>query len=118
MLLVIDVTKRIQTQTAECLILGELLTDKLIVVLNKTDLLGKIKTKNNENEKKVSKVLVKTKFEDSPFCCVYACKGGGDVGVNAAAKSEFKSDLSELKNELLPKLEIPNRLTTINNPLP
>ena len=39
MILVIDVNKGIQTQTAECLLIGELCTDSLIVVLNKTDML-------------------------------------------------------------------------------
>jgi len=35
MVLVIDITKGIQTQTAECLVIGEILCDKLIVCLNK-----------------------------------------------------------------------------------
>ena len=35
MILVIDVTKGIQTQTAECIVIGEITTDKMIVVLNK-----------------------------------------------------------------------------------
>jgi selenocysteine-specific elongation factor len=39
MILVVDVTKGIQTQTAECLVVGEILTQQLIVVLNKTDML-------------------------------------------------------------------------------
>lgn len=37
MLLVIDATKGIQTQTAECLIIGELTCKKMIVVVNKID---------------------------------------------------------------------------------
>ena len=39
MILVIDAVKGMQTQTAECLVVGELLTDKMLVVLNKADLL-------------------------------------------------------------------------------
>ena len=35
MILVIDVTKGIQTQTAECIVIGEITTDSMIVVLNK-----------------------------------------------------------------------------------
>lgn len=35
MILVIDVTKGIQTQTAECIVIGEITTDRMIVVLNK-----------------------------------------------------------------------------------
>ena len=38
MLLVVDITKGIQTQTAECLVIGEITCDKMIVVLNKIDL--------------------------------------------------------------------------------
>ena len=39
MLLVIDATKGIQTQTAECLVLGEMLVQQLLLVVNKADLL-------------------------------------------------------------------------------
>lgn len=39
MILVVDCQKLIQTQTAECIVLGEILMDKLIVAFNKTDLL-------------------------------------------------------------------------------
>ena len=39
MILVVDVTKGIQTQTAECLVIGEIACEKMLVVLNKTDLL-------------------------------------------------------------------------------
>jgi selenocysteine-specific elongation factor len=39
MILVVDVTKGMQTQTAECLVIGEVTCRKMIVVLNKTDLL-------------------------------------------------------------------------------
>ncbi|CAF0883450.1 unnamed protein product, partial [Didymodactylos carnosus] len=39
MLLVIDIVKGIQTQTAECLVIGEITCDKMLVVLNKIDLI-------------------------------------------------------------------------------
>lgn len=39
MILVVDCQKLIQTQTAECIVLGEILMDKLIVAFNKVDLL-------------------------------------------------------------------------------
>ena len=39
MLLVVDVVKGMQTQTAECLVIGEITCQKMIVVLNKVDLL-------------------------------------------------------------------------------
>ena len=52
MLLVVDITKGIQTQTAECLVIGEILTDELIVVLNKIDLLPE-----STREKKLKRAL-------------------------------------------------------------
>jgi selenocysteine-specific elongation factor len=39
MVLVVDCQKLIQTQTAECIVLGEILMDKLLVAFNKVDLL-------------------------------------------------------------------------------
>ena len=39
MLLVIDVTKGIQTQTAECLVIGEIVCTKMMVIINKVDML-------------------------------------------------------------------------------
>ena len=43
MMLVVDVTKGIQTQTAECLVIGEITCDTMLVVINKVDLLPKDK---------------------------------------------------------------------------
>ena len=42
MMLVIDVTKGVQTQTAECLVVGEILMNNLVVVLNKIDMLPEV----------------------------------------------------------------------------
>jgi selenocysteine-specific elongation factor len=38
MILVVDCQKLIQTQTAECIVLGEILMDKLVVAFNKVDM--------------------------------------------------------------------------------
>jgi selenocysteine-specific elongation factor len=43
MMLVVDLTKGIQTQTAECLVIGEIACNKLIVVLNKVDMVAEDK---------------------------------------------------------------------------
>ena len=40
MILVVDVTKGVQTQTAECLVIAETLLDNLIVVLNKVKMIS------------------------------------------------------------------------------
>lgn len=39
MILVVDIVKGIQTQTAECLVIGEITCDKMIIVLNKIDMI-------------------------------------------------------------------------------
>jgi selenocysteine-specific elongation factor len=52
MLLVIDVTKGVQAQTAECLVVGEVATQHLIVALNKVwrcPSLGTATVDNNQN---------------------------------------------------------------------
>ena len=43
MILVVDIVKGMQTQTAECLVIGEITCEKMIVVLNKVDLLAQDK---------------------------------------------------------------------------
>lgn len=53
MMLVVDCQKLIQTQTAECIILGEILMDKLIVAFNKIDILAAEPEKLNTQLKKL-----------------------------------------------------------------
>ena len=50
MILVIDITKGMQTQTAECLVVGEIACEKMLVVLNKVDLIAEDK-RNSAIEK-------------------------------------------------------------------
>lgn len=86
MLLVIDVQKGIQTQTAECLVIGEITCDKLIVVINKLDLLPPA-TRAEQLEKmksKLNKVFSQTKFRNPPMVAVSANPGGADPGGEAA----------------------------------
>lgn len=80
MILVIDAQKGIQTQTAECIVIGELLQRKLIVVINKTDLLD-AKEKDaviKKLETKLRKTLSATSFGDKfPLFPVSALNGDG-----------------------------------------
>ena len=62
--LVIDIAKGIQVQTTECLILGEILSDKMVVALNKVDLIPQI-NREKDLEMKITKLrnaFVNTKF--------------------------------------------------------
>lgn len=58
MMLVVDVVKGLQTQTAECLLIGELTCPCMVVVLNKTDLLPS--NKRQSAIEKMTKRLHKT----------------------------------------------------------
>jgi len=74
MLLVIDVVKGVQTQTAEGLVIGEITTDNLIVVINKVDqLLEETRVAQVEKMKsKLQKTLKGTRFADAPMVAVAA----------------------------------------------
>lgn len=64
MLLIIDSTKGVQTQTAECLVISELLIQSsMLVVLNKIDLVTS--SQLDLVEKRVRLVLSRTKFANS-----------------------------------------------------
>jgi selenocysteine-specific elongation factor len=85
MVLVIDVNKGIQTQTAECLVIGEITNDKMIIVLNKIDLLpaeGR-QEKLAKMQTRIRKTLGATKFADAPMVAV-AAKPGGQEGADGA----------------------------------
>lgn len=78
--------KGIQTQTAECLVIGEITNETLIVVLNKVDTLP-IETRDEALEKvkrRVAKTLASTKFADAPMVAVSARPGGGLAAADEA----------------------------------
>jgi len=89
-LLVVDATKGMQTQTAECLVIAEMTTRNLIVVLNKIDMFPE-----NEREerlrmaqKKMRAALRGTKFEDAQMVGISACVGGEKVAAIGGASGE------------------------------
>lgn len=67
-------TKGIQTQTAECLVIGGLSCDRMIVALNKIDILEADKRDRVIEKmcKKISKTLAATPFNDAPIVPVSA----------------------------------------------
>lgn len=80
-LLVVDATKGMQTQTAECLVIAEMTTRNLIVVLNKIDLFPENEREERLRiaEKKMRAALRGTKFEDAQMVGISACVGGEKV---------------------------------------
>jgi len=87
MILVIDVNKGIQTQTAECLVIGEITNDKMIIVLNKVDMIPEAgrAEKLAKIEARIRKTLGATKFADAPMVAV-AAKPGGQEGADGEAE--------------------------------
>ena len=77
MLLVVDATKGMQTQTAEGLVIGELTTDTLVVALNKVDQFeqGEKDPAFLKMQKKIELILSKTKFAGAPMISVSAKSG-------------------------------------------
>nr|CAD7438167.1 unnamed protein product [Timema bartmani] len=78
MILVIDVVKGMQTQTAECLVIGEITCQKMVVVLNKVDLLPEMKRAVliEKMSKKMKLTLASSIFKDSPIVSIAASPGG------------------------------------------
>ena len=64
MVLVVDITKGIQTQTAECLVIGEITCSRMIVVLNKIDAVAP----KDKREKAIEKMTKVNKRDDRFFC--------------------------------------------------
>ena len=82
-LLVVDASKGVQTQTAECIVIAEMTCRDMIVVLNKVDTLGVDPGEREERlakvEGRVRNVLRQTKFRDCHMVGVSACVGGEKV---------------------------------------
>ncbi|XP_074522424.1 selenocysteine-specific elongation factor [Halichoeres trimaculatus] len=81
MMLVVDVVKGVQTQTAECLLIGELTCPRMVVVLNKIDLLPPNKRQGaiEKMTKRMHKTLENTRFKDCPVISVAAKPGGPEA---------------------------------------
>lgn len=79
--LVIDANKGIQTQTAECIVIGEITTDTMIIVLNKIDCIPE-EERDSRIEKvtrRLRKAFAATKFANSPIVTTAAAVGGEKV---------------------------------------
>ena len=98
-LLVVDATKGMQTQTAECLVIAEMTTRNLIVVLNKVDLFPENEREERIRiaEKKMRSALRGTKFENATMIGISACIGGEKVAAIGGVDG-YSSHLSGTQN--------------------
>ncbi|XP_069793504.1 selenocysteine-specific elongation factor isoform X2 [Narcine bancroftii] len=106
MMLVIDVTKGMQTQSAECLVIGEITCPRMLVVLNKIDLLPEAKKQVliDKMTKKMQKTLENTRFNGCPIIPVAAKPGGPD-----APEMETPQGISDLIDLLISQTYMPKR---------
>ncbi|KNC85442.1 hypothetical protein SARC_02392 [Sphaeroforma arctica JP610] len=98
MLLVVDINKGIQAQTAECIVVGEITCDRMVVVLNKIDLVPE-----EERAKKIAKMtsgmkitLQQTRFKTVSVTSTSVLPGGEIVGLDELVKG-LEESLSDLK---------------------
>jgi len=83
-LLIIDAQKGFQVQTAECLVIAEIVTSRLVVIVNKIDLIedDQVDSFKSKMEKRIRNTIQKTSFpEGFPIVFVSASnkKGISDV---------------------------------------
>ncbi|KAK4877763.1 hypothetical protein RN001_010269 [Aquatica leii] len=99
-LLVIDITKGIQTQTAECIVIGEITCKHLIVILNKIDLIEEsVRARQIEKmTKHLKKSLSSTNFADSSI-----------VAISAHTKAEESIGISDLITKITELAFYPKR---------
>jgi selenocysteine-specific elongation factor len=95
-ILVIDANKGIQTQTAECIVIGEMTTDNLIIVLNKIDSLPEDDREDRLEKvtKRIRMSLSSTKFRDAPIVRTAAFIGGEKVAAVLSSSSETEAPAS------------------------
>uniref|UniRef100_UPI00358F7958 selenocysteine-specific elongation factor isoform X2 n=1 Tax=Myxine glutinosa TaxID=7769 RepID=UPI00358F7958 len=101
-----DVTKGMQTQSAECLLIGEMTCPKMVVVLNKTDLFPDVKCQAlvEKMTRKMQKTLENTRFKGAPIISIAAKPGGTD-----GPENESPEGISQLTELLLAQVELPQR---------
>jgi selenocysteine-specific elongation factor len=115
MILVVDITKGIQTQTAECIVIGEICSapEDVLIVLNKVDLIDeKVRTEKIQKIKaQLSKIFARTIFRDAPMIEVSAKVGGEKVAAIGGSKSN-KQDETSNNNDGEPPQQPPSATPT------
>ncbi|CAH8428801.1 unnamed protein product [Schistosoma rodhaini] len=96
--LVIDVTKGFQTQTAECLVIGEIACEKMLVVLNKCDLLNENQRDESiqKMKKRILKTLENTIFKQSEIAEISAAPGGVQVEFTSEQRVNNSQEVENL----------------------
>eukprot|EP01095_Lingulamoeba_sp_RSL-Kostka_P007504 TRINITY_DN239_c3_g1_i2.p1 TRINITY_DN239_c3_g1~~TRINITY_DN239_c3_g1_i2.p1 ORF type:complete len:496 (+),score=137.31 TRINITY_DN239_c3_g1_i2:38-1489(+) len=106
MILVIDVEKGIQTQTAECVVIGDITTENLLIVFNKVDKFAPdVREKKLASlEKKIKNALKITRFGKAEICYAAANpKEGEYIGIEELKNklTEYAIEAANKKQELI-----------------
>ncbi|KIZ07588.1 Selenocysteine-specific elongation factor [Monoraphidium neglectum] len=105
MVLVVDITKGLQAQTAECLVVGEMAAQHLVVALNKTDLIPEQDRPKaiKKAQKRLGAAFASTRFAGAPMVPVCARPGAcaGADGAAAGGAAAGAEGIEELKGALL-----------------
>ena len=96
MFLVVDINKGIQTQTVECIGIGELFIEKMIVVVNKVDSLENSEEVLPKKIEALRKIFSKTKY-------------GGDIHIVPFSTKEPQKYSQQLIETLQDSIVIPQR---------
>jgi hypothetical protein len=117
-----------QNQTAECLVIGEILTPDLVVVLNKIDLIPEPERASKLKEIREwcasvaasaahphrrcrwAAALSKTRFASAPIVAVAAFAHQGDADVNDESHQLVTQNLAELVSLIRNTTKMPSRL--------
>ena len=98
--LVIDINKGIQAQTIECIAIGEMTSNSMIIVLNKVDKIPieDREIKIQEMKKEMRHTFNKTKFSNAPIVVVAAAIGGEKVAAINDPNSKESGDNYKTNN--------------------
>uniref|UniRef100_A0A0A9WUH0 Selenocysteine-specific elongation factor n=1 Tax=Lygus hesperus TaxID=30085 RepID=A0A0A9WUH0_LYGHE len=108
MILVVDINKGVQTQTAECLVIAEILKKNILVVLNKADLIPPEKREATVNKvtKKMQNTLKDTIFKSAPMVVISTNpKGAGEAapeGIDNLVEALSKMITPPVRNTEMP----------------
>ncbi|KAJ9508060.1 hypothetical protein QJQ45_021390 [Haematococcus lacustris] len=118
----------LQTQTAECLVVGEVATSNMVVALNKCDLVSSCLNQSHccqvpaeerpkairKAQKRLAQTFNLTKFAGVPMVPITAKPGGGGTGTSAAPDAE---GLEELQAHLVAMVPTQPRALAAAGPL-
>eukprot|EP01031_Cornospumella_fuschlensis_P044838 gene44838-54837_t len=119
--LVVDVNKGIQTQTAECIVIGEITSDNMIVALNKIDSVPE-EERAEQIEKMsnaVTRGLSRSKFPRAKIIPLSAVVGGEKVAAVVPNSSHASKQVPAVKSmgvedliaEIVRSVKLPHRNT-------